>query len=165
MTLILISFLAWVLASPFLLIVDTRENLYIVRWLGFVQASLVPVQDDLLCRIRLLFWQRDFSLIRLFATQKKQPHKTTQKSTLSRPKKSKWRFTITRLRRLLNTFRVRYFHWELDTDDFVANAYLYPLCRVLNTPTRYVAINFEGRNHCAFRIENRVIAVLIALFF
>lgn len=165
LTLVLIFLLTWVLVSPLLLQIDTRQNQYVLRWLGFVQAALVPMQDDLLLRIWLFFWHRDFSLIKILAKPKTPKPTRTRNPAFPKKNKTKWHFTLNRFLKLLKTFRVRYFYWHLDTDDFVTNAYLYPLCRAVRSPTRWVAINFEGHNECNFQIENRLGKVLIALFF
>lgn len=165
LTLILIFLLTWVLVSPLLVQIDTRQNQYKLRWLGVVQAALVPMQDDILFRVQLFFWHRDFSLLKMLTTARIRSPKRTRKANLPNANKTNLHFTFSRFRKLLKSFRVRYFYWHLDTDDFVTNAYLYPLCRAVRSPTRWVAINFEGRNECNFQIENRLGKVLIALFF
>lgn len=160
---VLVALLLWLLLSPIVLQVDTRHNEYVLYWGTLANASLVPQKDDLLLRLRLPFWRKDFSMIRLLV----KPTKNKQTRTREAPpkQKSKWRFSWTRFRRILKSFRVQYFRLELDTDDYVTNAYLYPLCHFLNTPTRSITINFQGRSQCAFRIQNRLARVLIAFIF
>lgn len=161
---ILIALLGWLLFSPLILQVNTVQNEYKLRWWGLGSASVVPVKDDLLLRLHLPFWYKDFSLIKLLFVKSTQNKPTRTREAVGK-RKSKWRFTWTRFCRILRSFRVLYFRMELDTDDYVTNAFLYPVCSYWNTPTKYVAVNFQGRNQCAFRIQNRLWSVLMALIF
>lgn len=155
--------LIWLLFSPIILQVDTHRNKYVLCWVGLVKAALIPMSDDLLLRLQLPFWQRDFSLIKLLS----QPSNTKKATTPKVPPKTgiSQRFPWRYFYRLLKSFRVFYFRLNLDTDDYVTNAYLYPLCHALNSPTRSLVINFQGCNQCAFRIENRLANLLAAFIF
>lgn len=155
--------LGWLLFAPLILQVDTHQNIYVLRWVGLVKASLVPRSDDLLLRLQFPFWQRDFSLITLLTQSYKTKKTTTRKASPSRRKS--WRFSWSRFQRLFQSFRVFYFRLDVDTDDYVTNAYLYPVCHALCTPTRSLTINFQGRNQCAFRIQNTVAKLLAAFIF
>lgn len=160
---ILSFLLIWLLFSPIILQVDTSQNKYSLRWVGLIKAAVIPMPDDLLLRLHLPFWRHDFSLIKLLAPSSKTKKATARKAT---PKTgASWRFPWNRLYRVLKSFRVLYFQLEVDTDDYVTNAYLYPLCCALRTPTRALMINFQGRNRCAFQIENRVANLLAAFIF
>lgn len=160
---ILIVLLAWLLISPLILQVDTRRNEYALRWVGLVKASFIPMPADILLRLQLPFWRRDFSLLKLLATPQKNKRRTVKKASSGTRKTG--RFTWRRFRRLIKSFRVEYFRLELDTDDYVTNAYLYPLCYALRIPKGFVAINFQGRNQCAFQIKNRLVNLLVAFIF
>jgi len=162
---ILIALLLGLLLSPFILQVDTRRNEYALRWQGLASATIIPLKDDLLLRLRLPFWRKDFSIFQLMLKPTQNKPTRTRGATSKSKSTSKWRFTWNRFFKVLKSFRVHYFRMELDTDDYVTNAYLYPAFYYMNTPTRYVAINFQGRNQCAFRVQNRLASILIALIF
>jgi hypothetical protein len=47
-------------------------------------------------------------------------------------------------RRLLASFQIRRFNLIVDTDDYILNAYLYPVFAFLTGHNRHLAINFIG---------------------
>jgi hypothetical protein len=67
------------------------------------------------------------------------------------------------IRRVLASFEVRRFRLILDTDDFILNAYLYPVFVFLSGKNRVLAINFQGRNAVDILVTNRMWRVLWAL--
>ena len=56
--------------------------------------------------------------------------------------------------RILKSFRVRRFRVEIDTDDYVLNAYLFPVFHLLSRGR--LQINFNGRNDIQIEITNRI---------
>ncbi|MFN7118685.1 MAG: hypothetical protein ACK4TA_17940, partial [Saprospiraceae bacterium] len=89
---VLIALLSWLLFSPMFIQVDTRRNEYALRWVGIGEARLLPINDDVLLRLRLPLWQKDFSLIQFFVQPTKNKHKRTRKATPKQTSKTKWRF-------------------------------------------------------------------------
>lgn len=160
---VLIIIFSWLLFSPLYLQIDTRRNEYALRWVGIAEANLIPLNDDVLLRLRLPFWRKDFSIIKFFVQPTKNKQERTRKATPKQQSKTNWRFFWNFFQRILKSFRVHYFKVELDTDDYVMNAYLYPVCHFLNSPDYSVSINFQGRNQCWLRVENRLAWVLFAL--
>jgi hypothetical protein len=67
------------------------------------------------------------------------------------------------IRRVLASFEVRRFRLILDTDDFILNAYLYPVFVFLSGKNRFLAINFQGRNAVDILVTNRMWRILWAL--
>ena len=51
----------------------------------------------------------------------------------------------------------------MDTDDYVINAYLFPIFYFLNKENRQCTINYEGKVIFEFLVENRGINILYAL--
>lgn len=161
---ILVVLLAGLMFSPLILQVDTYKNQYLLRW-GLGRVQFIPTGDDLMLRIGLGFWSHRFSLLRLLAKPPKKEQDPAAKPEKRKAGQNRKTWSLQRLMRLIRTFRVRYFRLDLDCDDFVTNAYLYPMFKALSTPTRLLTINFQGRNQCAFEVKNRIASVLIALFF
>jgi hypothetical protein len=159
---IVVVLLSALLFSPMVLQVDSPINHYMFRW-GMVRVQFIPASDDWFLRIKIAWWHRDFSILKLMAASKKKPvDSTTQKKPTKRTRSF---LSFKRMKSVIRTFQVRYFHLELDSDDFVTNAYLYPLFGVLSFSTCKLMINFQGRNQCSFEIRNRVASVLSALIF
>jgi len=114
---------------------------------GLGGASLLLMGDDPVVRMHVFFWQRDFFLL-----EAKKPLKKPVKKARKGSKKFNWSMIL----QLLKTFKVRQFRLELDTDDYVINAYLYPLFYLVSRPQRQLSVNFEGRTNLALQIENRL---------
>lgn len=159
--LLLIVLLA-LLFTPFIVRVNTQQNQYQLRW-GIARVQFIPRKDDGIIALQFAFWKRDFSLLQLLA--KTPTKKVVQPQKPNARKKGAGRLSFHRLRKILQSFRIPYVYLDLDSDDFVTNAYWYPVCRALSTPTRQLRINFGGHNQCAFELRNRAVDVLIALIF
>lgn len=158
--LILIPLLLWLLIEPIIIKIDTITNEYYIRWRHIGSVALLFLNDDLLLRLRILFWQKDFYPLHAQKKQEKPKKKPTKKA------KSKWkRFSWRRMKAILRTFKVRYFRMDLDTDDYVLNAYLYPLFYFANRPNRRLSVNFEGRTNVQLQVENRLLRIVRAFIF
>lgn len=151
------------LFTPFIVRVNTRQNQYQLRW-GIARVQFIPEKDDGKLRVQLAFWKREFSLLQMLAKPAAKKAAQPQKPNVQR-RKSTGTFSFHRLWKVLRSFRMPFFYLDLDSDDFVTNAYWYPVCRALSTPTRQLRINFRGHNQCAFELRNRAVDVLIALIF
>lgn len=159
---LLLVLLLGLLFSPLIIRVNTQQNLYQLSW-GLARVQLTPATDGGHFLFRYAFWRWEFPVLKLLAKLPR-PKKPEAKAKMA-PKKGTGFFSFRRLRRVIRTFKLRFFYLDVDTDDFVYNAYWYPVFRVLSTPTRTLTINFAGRNQCAFEVHNRVYDVLIALIF
>lgn len=159
---LLLILLLGLLFSHVIIRVNTQQNLYQLSW-GLARVQFIPATDGGYFQVRYAFWHWEFPLLKLLA-KPSSPKKPETKGKMAR-KKGTGFFSFRRLRRVMRTFKLRFFYLDVDTDDFVYNAYWYPLFRVLSSPTRKLNINFAGRNRCAFEVHNRVYDVLIALIF
>ncbi|MCB0795881.1 MAG: hypothetical protein KDB88_14195 [Flavobacteriales bacterium] len=153
----LLLFLLVLLATPFVVELDTRTALVELRW-GWVGGFRVLVDDGpLRYKARVLFvrWTRPFPLGR---TSKQD--KPTSRST-KRPRRERKRMSSARRRwlfraawKVLRATRVRRFHLILDTDDVVMNAWLFPLFRILRQRGLDVDVRFSGGTELAFIIAH-----------
>ena len=160
---LLLIVLLGLLFTPFIVRVNTQQNQYQLRW-GIARAQFIPTKDDGKLVVQFAFWKRDFSLLQLLAKPTAKKIAQPQKPNVQRRKKA-GTFSFHRLWKVLRSFRMSFFYLNLDSDNFVTNAYWYPVCRALSTPTRQLRINFGGYNQCAFELRNRAVDVLIALIF
>lgn len=159
---LLLIVLLGLLFTPFIVRVNTQQNQYQLRW-GIARVQFIPCKDDGIIALQFAFWKRDFSLLQLLA--KPAVKKAVQPQKLNARRKGAGRLSFHRLWKVLQSFRMPYVYLDLDSDDFVTNAYWYPLCRALSTTTRQMRINFGGHNQCAFELRNRAVDVLMALIF
>jgi len=160
--LLLILLLA-LLFTPFIVRVNTRQNQYQLSW-GIARVQFIPEKDDGSLLVQLAFWKREFSLLQMLAKPSVKKAAHPQKPNVQR-RKSAGTISFHRLWKILRSFRIPFFYLDLDSDDFVTNAYWYPVCKALSTPTRQLRINFGGHNQCAFELRNGAVDVLIALIF
>lgn len=159
---LLLILLLGLLFSPLVIRVNTQQNLYQLSW-GLARVQFIPTDDGGYFLFQYTFWKWKFPVLKLLA--KASSSKKTEAKAKVVHKKGTGFFSFRRLRRVITTFKLRFFYLDVDTDDFVYNAYWYPVFRVFSTPTRKLSINFAGRNRCAFEVQNRVYDVLIALIF
>ena len=68
--------------------------------------------------------------------------------------------TLTQVRRLIRTFRVKALRLEIDTGNPVLNARLVPLSYMLGRRTGAIGINFRNRNFILLHVVNRPINIL-----
>lgn len=160
--LVLLSVVTWLLLAPISVNVNTWNNDFSIKWTGIARASLGLKENELLIRLRVFFWRKDFFPLR---ASPKKPDKP-KKPKPQKAKRSRWQqFSMKRVRKLMRAIRVRQFRFELDTDDYVTNAYLYPVAHFLSSPTRQLSVNFEGRTNLLLQIEIRLIRVIGAMLF
>lgn len=150
--LVLLVLLLWVLFAPFSIKADTYSNEYYLSWGGVGKAELVPLPDDLLIRLRVAFWKKEFYPLHFSAKKAKKKEKPAR----SEKRKSRKPFPFRRLIHVLESFNIKYFRLEVDTDDFIWNARLWPVVYAIKPLRRHVSVNFEGRNECRLLIRNRI---------
>ncbi|QIP15118.1 hypothetical protein G8759_22080 [Spirosoma aureum] len=73
------------------------------------------------------------------------------------------RVFIRKARGILQTFRIRTSDIKLDTDDYLMNAYLFPVFSLLCRPGHRWQINFQGDTSVKLVIENRLYRIVFAL--
>ncbi len=156
---LLLFVLLWLLVMPLTLRVDTWRQDYSLRWQGVGRVALLVRDDELVVRVRIGWWQKDFFPLRP-STRKPKP--TRQPKLRTKARRSWRQLSWRKVRNILRSFRVRYFRLELDTDDYVWNAFLYPLFYFVNRPGRQLSVNFEGRTNLQLEVENRLIRMLWA---
>lgn len=151
--------IVWILFSPIVLRIDTRKDLYWLRWRGIALFQLKWLDDDLVLHLRVWFWKKDFHLLESLV----KPRKASDKKEASKGKAKKKRNWKRLSRRLLQSFTVKQFDLNLDTDDYVLNSYLYPIFSLLHSKPWQLGINYQGQSSLQIQIENRLIRLLKAV--
>ncbi|WP_266367204.1 hypothetical protein [Tellurirhabdus rosea] len=151
--------LGWLLVARLAVVIDTDARLYLLQWQGVASARMVA---DGHVRLWVLGWTRTINPWQ----------RETRPASAVPAKKAKSRRTGPRpsfrtLRRkglaVLRSFRVHEFYVNLDTDNYLTNAYLYPVMGVLSGPNRRFRINFNGDLTVRLRMENRLYRIVLAL--
>ena len=158
--LILAAAVVILLFTPLVLQIDTRVDLYQVRW-GPARAALTLETDELRYRLHVPFWTKEGMLGDLFGPRHERSVEPRRDARMGTERGSQaWRPSV---RALLRSFRVRRFHWSLDTDDPLWNAWLFPAFHMMHVRGRDVSISFTGRNELALTIHNNLYRLLMAV--
>lgn len=153
-----LGLLGWLLIAPLVIVIDTTRKRYMLQWRGLMTARLLA---DGYIRLWVVGWTKlIYPWGRLARKRRNQTEpKLPQRARRRRPSVQ----TIIGMSRMMvRTFRVRTFDVNLDTDDYLTNAYLYPVLGLLSGPGRRLRINFRGDVSVKLIIENRPYRLLIA---
>lgn len=162
--LLIVSFL---LFAPLRLCLNSRQQRYQISWAPLAVAQVIPAEDDLWIRVRILFWQRQWLLTRLMllAESRGKERPKQKKAPAPKPeKKAKTSFSWKTIKRLLASFRIHRFRIDLDTGDYLVNSWLFPLLYFIQTPRYGIRINYLGRTDIDLEIENSGFRLLRAFF-
>jgi len=145
--------------------VDTQENIYQVRWYGMF-ALWVVLTEDARWRwfYQIFYWQREWVVGK---TTPKAPKPKDQNTTPKTVKpKSNISFSLRKIRPILKSLsKVLHFQrliLNLDTGDFLLNAWLYPAFQAASQKNRQLSINFWGKQDLAFLLQTRLGLMAIA---
>jgi hypothetical protein len=156
-------FLSWVLFTPLVFKVSTEEHVLGVKAHGLGGVRLVWEKDELpKAKWRLWWWERDLKFTRKPSESKEtKPAKEITPAKRKRKRKGP-KITLMKVIRILRSFKVRKFRINLDTDDYITNAYLYPLFVVLDQGKGHLQVNYEGRVDVDVEVVNRAAWLLWA---
>ena len=160
--LVFVLMLSYLLFSPLQIIIDSQQALYAIRWKGLMEAGLNLHLEEIAIRLKVFFWEKDLFPLR------RQPEPVSQQKIAKKKKKKSslspaWRKKVWKL---LKSFEVKQFQLDLDTDNYIYNSYLWPVCYFLsNHKNRQLSINYDGRVKVLVLIENRLYRMIKAMIF
>lgn len=147
------------LLLPVEVVADSEREEYRAGIMRLVYIQLLPDGSGWKWGFRAGWWKKDYQLGLPPGRKAGKARKPGRKKAGGMRPAAAWK----KGRRLLASFRVRRFRVNLDTDDFILNAYLYPIFTLLNGRNRRLAINFQGQTMVDVFMTNRVWKVLWAL--
>ncbi|MFO7935942.1 MAG: hypothetical protein R6U78_17895 [Bacteroidales bacterium] len=158
---ILISLLAvlllWLLLGPVILFLDTDRKRYQLVLPGIFKAAVVPAEDLLHIRGRIFFVPYRFNPFRTGKKSRKEKEK-------KRPAKKKRSLNISRgskmFRSAVRAFRIRKLRLDIDTDDFLLNAWLIPAFSMVNSGNIRMSANFNGDFSLLLDVRTRICVLL-----
>ena len=142
------------LFTPISVDIDSETNQYQLAWGRILTFNFIPLKNDFLFRLKVVFWKKDWSIFEL-KTEKKEP-----KSKPDRKSKTSFKKAKTWMKVVGKSFKIRTFHLNLDTDNYITNAYLFPIFYFLNFRKGNWKINFEGKTELRLWAVNKPIWVL-----
>lgn len=160
---ILIAFftglILWILLVPVIIKLDTSRNQYRLMLPGIVSASVVPTADFFLIRCHVLFIPFTIDPLRM-----KDRSKTKQEKVKKKKKKRKRPFgrkLLKKVRNVSRAIRLRRLELDIDTDDFLLNAWLVPAFTAVNSYRNIqMRVNFEGNLFLHLDLRTRIAAML-----
>jgi hypothetical protein len=160
-TIIILAFLVYLLLAPIDLVLNSYQNCYQLRWGWIGKVTLSPGTDRPLVQLRVgpfgWYWSLEDLVEKAGRSAGKQSRRAAQPNKPSGKKDNRKKgFPYRLMRHLLKTFKVKTCRLELDTDDYVWNAWLYIPLGIFPILQRYITVNFEGRNALAFHLRNRL---------
>jgi len=160
--LIILLFLLMVLFSPVRIIMDTEDDRYLVSYGWFFSGRLMTANGEPAIRVRIFGfpWSIPF---RKFLQQKPEALTSTEETRSIAKQKAKqhkkpMRLPLRKVKALLRAIHVQKLEIDLDTDNFLWNAWLFPVLWLADGKRR-LRTNFNG--HTIIRIYLLVIPVQV----
>jgi hypothetical protein len=157
---ILISFfialVLWVLLAPVIIFVNTDRNRYFLALPLVFRAEVVPSDEILNIKGWIFFVPYRFNPFRSKKGKEKGPVKEVRK----RKKFRFYRGNAGMIADVIRSLRIRKLMLDIDTDDFVQNAWLVPVFSMINTDNIQMQVNFSGTMSLILDIRTRLGALL-----
>lgn len=154
---LLIVLIAGMLLARLELYIDTYRHLYRLRW-GIALSARVETQgEEPALSAQFGPFHKRWTLGQLLFGKKEQKKekekpkpKKQEKAAPSKP------FPFRLIFAVMKTFRVRQFRMELDTNDYVWNAWLFTPVFLMPALRQRVHVNFLGHNGLVLQVDNRL---------
>jgi len=153
---IILTLLVTLLLLPIIFYINTTSNQYYIQLQGVFKANL-EAHDTEIFRIRLNLFFMKFYIYPLKMRYKK-PKEKVKKEHIPKSKS----YSLTKIFRVVRTFKVEQFFMNIDTGNYVFNAKLFPLITLLNYKTEHFKVNFLGQNELVLLVRNRPINIIKA---
>ena len=146
--------LCWVLLVPVIMRIDSSSHKYRVMLPGVFSIRALPSAEKLIIlRVWIFFVPFHINPIRLMNKKTKEKDKPEKKKR----KGLKLSSSAGKFRQLPGVVRIRKLEMDLDTDDFIVNAWLVPLFATLNSYRNInLKVNFEGNLALDLDIRTRI---------
>jgi len=142
--------LLWIMLGPVTIFINTGEGRYSVALPGIFRASAIPAGELFMIRGSVFFIPYRFN-----------PFDRKRKKQKRRSSISPGGMNLGR--NMLQAFRIRKLHLNIDTDDFTLNALLIPVFSAVNSDNIRLQANFEGEASMLLDLRTRIGALLWAI--
>jgi len=158
----ILVFLTILLLFPIIVKIDSIRGIYRLEWKHIFSADFLFINEEPIARLKFFFLKKDFELLKI----------KSKKKNASKPKKKKspkekisTQNLIKKFKKVIKTIEVKQFYFNIDTNDYIWNAYLYPIFFFLKKENKAVHINYQGDVELLLNIQARPIQVLFAFIF
>ena len=150
--------ISWILFAPIIIRIDSNQGIFLFQWQSIGYAQIRIWSDQLLFQFRILFFRKEIDLLTYNFKKDKKPKKEKRKKT--RQKRSDAARWLKKIPRAIKSFKVKVFRLNLDTDNYIHNAYLWPVFYALKNDKRHLSINFDGEFEFQFLAKGQVFRIL-----
>lgn len=161
--LLLLLPIIWILYAPIILHIETDKDLYFIEARPIVRVSFYQPEKGVGVWVRIIPFNWEFQPL---SKSKEKQHKEKRQKA-EKKQKRKWKPKWSKLRNAIFkaikefgfSFQILTFRLNLDTDDYVLNAKLYPVFIMLDSYSNSRHswhINFEGQNSIVLIVQNRL---------
>ena len=149
----------WILLVPVMILVHTDAGRYTLSLPGLFTARAVTGEDFFLIKGWILLIPYRFNPFKKRKQKRKKKEAPGEKKKRFKFPKGGAGMAIDAVR----TIRVKKLELDLDTDDFLLNAWLVPVFSVINLPNTRLHVNFKGES--TFLLDMRIrLGALIWVF-
>lgn len=151
-----------VLLTPLITYCDTDEKQFYLQLKGITTVRFQGFGESPHLMIETAGFAKKMELISL--RNKKKSSKTNKKVKSSSGNRKSLRSIILFVKEAVRTFSIKKFILDIDSDDYVLNAQLYPLFYWMSSGRINLSINYQDRNYLQLMIENRLIHLVPPLW-
>ena len=156
-----------IILIPIQIVLSSDKGMIDISYGRLFSAGIYYVNDEFILGYKIPFWKKEVEIIDQLAT----PRDPSVKEKKSKGKKN-LKFSNAMLKRIRNrwkeilrTFKVEKLELNIDTDDYILNAYLFPLFHFLGSKyNRPLSTNFTGLNRIEVILTNRLAKLLYAIW-
>ncbi len=148
------ALLTWILLGPVILFLETGTRRYHLMLPGVFKAAVIPAEELFQIRGWIFFIPFRFNPLKTGTSGKKE-----NKSGPGKRRKGR-SVSLRFLAQAIPAFRIRKLTLDLDTDDYLLNAWLIPVFSALNGDNIRLRSNFEGNLSLTLDLRTRLGALL-----
>lgn len=154
--------LLWILLGPVVLTLDTSVNRYRFMLPGVVSISLVPAEGFFRIHGWIFFVPFRLDPLKMGKNRKRRKKEEKDKKKEKKPSGRKKGFNqMKKIRKMLGAIRIRRLELDIDTDDYLLNAWLVPAFATVNSYDNIqMNVNFEGNLFLHMDVRTRVGALV-----
>ena len=158
--------MGWLLLVPIQFIIESEERIYMLRVKSLGSVAIIFEENIFILQLRSFFISRNIPLISKGTKEKgikKKSNRADEKEKMKKPeKKRNQRKWILRLLRIPFSFRVKKLIVNIDSGDYIFNAYMFPVFGLLNHygPDWSWNVNFYGKNQVSMKLQTTLIRLI-----
>jgi len=153
---LILLLVVFLLFTPLVIIIESDSGILGMRLTGLACGNLAF--DG---KFKLHLWILGVNRqIELGAKKKKIPG---QQKRESKRRRLAFNILVRKSRALIKSFHIKKFYFNLDSDNFMLNSWLYTAFHLADPKHHHWNINFNGRTSISFHAENNLLRILRAM--